>query len=293
MENNYNNLKIAERGARISLAAYIVLSGFKLFMGYFFNSEALTADGFNNSTDIIASFAIVVGLKMSRKPADKDHTYGHLRAETIASLIASLIMIAVGGDVTYKGIKNAVFLKPQKPDVNAAVVSVICGILIYIMYRYNKKTADRIKSSALMAAAKDNLSDSMVSFGAAIGIFSSQFGFPWIDPLTAFFVGILICKTGIDIFRESVHNLTDGFDPKKLNDILVSIKNIKGVNKIKDVKARTHGNFILLDVIILVNPSLTVLESHKITESVEKMLRDEFHIEYIIIHVEPDVTYNS
>lgn len=80
MEDNYNNLKIVERGARISLAAYVVLSGLKLFMEYFFNSEALTADGFNNSTDRIATFAIVVGLKMSRKPADKDHTYGHLRA---------------------------------------------------------------------------------------------------------------------------------------------------------------------------------------------------------------------
>lgn len=81
MEDNYNNLKIVERGTRISLAAYVVLSGLKLFMEYFFNLEALTEDGFNNFTDRIATFAIVVGLKMSRKPADRDRTYGHLRAE--------------------------------------------------------------------------------------------------------------------------------------------------------------------------------------------------------------------
>lgn len=109
MEENYKNLKIAQRGASISLIVYIMLTILKLTVGYFTNSKALAADGLNNSTDIISSLAIIIGLKIARKPADEDHAYGHLRAETVAALIAAIIMIAVGADVIYNGIYSAVF----------------------------------------------------------------------------------------------------------------------------------------------------------------------------------------
>ncbi|AAK78072.1 cation diffusion facilitator family transporter [Clostridium acetobutylicum] len=289
MEDNYKNLKIAERGVRISLIIYVVLSIFKFFMGYFFKSEALKADGINSSTDIIAAIAIIVGLKIARKPADKEHTYGHLRAETISSLLASLIMIAVGVDVVYNGVKNTIFLRNEKPDIKAAIVSLICASVVYTLYRYNRSVADKIHSSALMVSSKDNLSDSMVGFGSAFGIFASQFGFPWMDSITAVLVGIIICKTGFGIFREAVNNLTDAFDPEKLENITKIIKDIDGVSDIKDIRARVHGNSILLDAIILVDPGLSVRESHEITEAVEKILKEEFNIRNAIIHVEPNI----
>jgi len=289
MEENYKNLKIAQRGASISLIVYIILSVLKLTIGYFTNSKALTADGLNNSTDIISSLAIIIGLKIATKPADEDHAYGHLRAETIAALIAAIIMIAVGADVIYNGIYSAVFFKAKAPDIISAVVAVICAAIIYWVYIYNKKTAIKINSQALMAAAKDNFSDALVSIGAAIGIIASQFGFPWIDPAAAIIVGILICKTGYEIFKESVHNLTDGFDKNKLDGIVKSIKSIKEVKEIKDIKSRVHGNNILTDVVITVDSTLTVSESHKITEKVEDVLRRDFNIKYAIVHVEPEV----
>lgn len=289
MEENYKNLKIAERGAQLSLIAYIVLTVFKLGVGYFSKSEALIADGLNNSTDIIASISIIIGLKISRKPADEDHAYGHLRAETIASLIASLIMIGVSGEVIYSGIHSVIFFKRKAPDITAAIVAIICALAIYIVYRYNRKVAVKVGSSALKAAAKDNFSDALVSIGTAVGIMASQFGFPWIDPLAAIIVGIIIFKTGFDIFREASHNLTDGFDKSELDGIISKIKKIRGVNKIKDIKARIHGNSILLDVIICVNSDLTVAQSHKITEEIETMLDKQFKIKYTIVHVEPDL----
>lgn len=94
--DRYQQLKKGELGAWISIIAYMVLSLIKLLIGYSYNSEALRADGLNNSTDIVASIAILIGLRISQKPADKDHPYGHFRAETIASLIASFIMMVVG-----------------------------------------------------------------------------------------------------------------------------------------------------------------------------------------------------
>jgi len=289
MEKRYNGLKLAERGAFISIIAYILLAALKLGSGYYFKSEALTADGLNNTTDIVASLAVLIGLKISRKPADEDHLYGHFRAETIASLIASLIMIAVGMDVLYKAARSIFFFKAQVPDLSAAIVGIVCAMAIYFVYRYNKKIAIQINSSGLMAAAKDNLSDAWVSIGTSVGIIASQFGLPWIDPLAAVIVGILIAKTGWDIFREASHNLTDGFDKEKLDNITQCINEVSGVKKIKDIRARVSGNNILLDVIVRVSADLTVVEGHKITEDIEEKLRSGFNITEVVVHVEPEV----
>lgn len=185
MESRYNDLKLAERGARVSIIAYIVLSLLKLGIGYLAQSKALSADGINNTTDIIASLAVLIGLKISRKPADEDHPYGHFRAETVASLIASLIMIVVGLDVLYNAVHSIIFFKAEAPDLISAGVGIFCAGAIYLVYRYNKNIAIKINSSGLMAAAKDNLSDAWVSIGTAVGILASQFGLPWIDPLAA------------------------------------------------------------------------------------------------------------
>ena len=289
MEEKYKGLKLAERGARISILAYIVLASLKLGVGYLSGSKALTADGLNNTTDIVASLAVLIGLKISRKPADEDHLYGHFRAETIASLIASLIMIAVGLDVLYKAAKSIIFFKAQVPDLSAAIVGIVCATAIYFVYRFNKKIAIQINSSGLMAAAKDNLSDAWVSIGTSVGIVASQFGLPWIDPLAAVLVGILIVKTGWDIFSEATHNLTDGFDVEQLVNITQCIKKVAGVKSIKDIRARVNGNNVLLDVIVRVSADLTVVEGHNITEEIEKKLRRELDITEAVVHVEPEM----
>lgn len=287
MEEKYANLKLAERGATISIIAYIALSAIKLSVGYFSGSKALFADGLNNSTDIFASIAVLIGLKISSKPADDDHAYGHFRAETIASLIASLIMIAVGLDVLYKAVLDTIFFKAEAPDLISAATALFCALVIYLVYRHNLKIAKQINSSGLMAAAKDNLSDAYVSIGTAVGIIASQFGLPWIDPLAAVIVGCLIIKTGWDIFVDATHNLTDGFDKVLLDQITASVSLIPGVLGIDDIKARVHGNITLMDLILLVDPHITVVQGHDIAELVEKMLLDEYEIAEAIIHIEP------
>lgn len=288
MEEKYNGLKLAERGARLSIIAYIILSLLKLGVGYISGSQALTADGLNNTTDIVASLAVLIGLRIARKPADENHSYGHFRAETIASLVASLIMIAVGLDVLYNAVLGIIFFKAKAPDLIAGVAGIVCAAAIYVVYRYNKKIAIQINSSGLLAAAKDNLSDAWVSVGTAAGIFASQFGLPWIDPLAAVMVGVLIVKTGYEIFREAAHNLTDGFNQEELVRINESIKKVPGVKSVKDIRARIHGNNILMDIIVKVNGDLSVSEAHKITDEIEEKLRNEFDITEAVVHVEPD-----
>ncbi|SFJ09027.1 cation diffusion facilitator family transporter [Thermoflavimicrobium dichotomicum] len=280
--------KLSEKAAWLSIGAYILLSAGKLAAGYFTHSKALTADGLNNSTDILASLAVLVGLKLSRKPADQDHPYGHRRAETIASLIASFIMTAVGIEVLVKAGQALINKQIHRPDWSAVWVSLVCAIIMYIVYRYNLYIAKKTNSQAVKAAAKDNLSDSLVSLGACIGIIGSQFQLPWLDPVTAFIVGGIICKTAWEIFQESTHTLTDGIDVNLLAQLHHSVAQVQGVKQIQRIKGRLHGNEILVDVDITVDPHLNVIESHMITEVIEEKLRNEFQIAHIQVHVEPD-----
>ncbi|AJS60954.1 cation diffusion facilitator family transporter [Paenibacillus sp. IHBB 10380] len=283
----YSEIKEGEKGAWVSIIAYICLSALKLWIGFLSGSQALLADGLNNTTDIMASFAVLIGLKISRKPPDHNHRYGHFRAETIAALVASFIMIAVGIQVLYQAVQK--FFQPalETPNMVAAWIALLCAVVMIFVYRYNIRLAKKINSHAIMAAAQDNRSDALVSLGAFVGIVGSQFGLPWLDPLAATAVGFIICKTAWDIFKDASHALTDGFDEKELNKIKQTIAATPGVESIKDIKARIHGNNVLVDVIIQVNGDLNVVESHEITEEVEERMLIAHKISHVHVHIEP------
>ncbi|WP_435925632.1 cation diffusion facilitator family transporter [Paenibacillus sp. DYY-L-2] len=283
----YDNLKMGERGAIVSIVAYIILSALKLLIGYTADSEALRADGLNNATDIVASIAVLIGMRLSRRPADSDHTYGHWKAESVASLIASIIMLAVGLQVLYGAVTSIFGGDKQSPDLMASYTGVFCAIVMYFVYRYNKKLALKVRSQALMAAAKDNISDAWVSIGTVVGIVGSQFGMPWIDPLTAVIVGVLICKTGWEIFREASHHLTDGFDEEKILEYKETITTVNGVKGIKDIRARYYGSSVSVDIVLFVEPNLDLIDAHDISSNVERELKQSNEIGDVHVHVEP------
>jgi len=287
-EQKYKDLKLGERGAIISIIAYICLSVIKLVVGYMSDSSALKTDGLNNTTDIIASIAVLVGLRLAQRPPDKDHGYGHWKSETIASMIASFIMVAVGIQVLVDAITSMLEGGKESPDIIAAYVGIFSALVMYFVYRYNKRLATEINSQSVMAAAKDNLSDAWVSIGAFIGIIGAQFGLPMLDPVTAIIVGFIICKTALDIFRDASLYLTDGFDEKQIESYKDAINNCYGVKGVKDIKARNYGNNVVVDTVILVNSDLDVKEAHDIATEVEDELMKEHSVFDVIVHVEPN-----
>jgi cation diffusion facilitator family transporter len=287
-EQAYLDLKRGERGAFISIIAYLCLSSLKIIVGFIAGSEALKADGLNNASDIVASVAVLIGLKLSQRPPDDDHPYGHWKAETVASMVASFIMMGVGIQVSYQAITSVFNRIEESPDLIAAWTGLFCALVMYFVYRYNKKLAREINSQFVMAAAKDNLSDAWVSVGTFIGIVGAQFGLPWLDPITAIIVGIIICKTAWEIFRDASHHLTDGFDQKELEAYKTTITNCYGVKGVKDIKARNYGNNVVVDVVVLVNSKLDVKNAHDIASMVEDKLIKKHSVYDVIVHVEPN-----
>jgi cation diffusion facilitator family transporter len=286
-ERKYMDLKRGEKGAIVSIAAYLVLSVSKLAIGYLADSQALRADGLNNATDILASLAVLIGLRFSRKPPDRDHAYGHWKSEAIASLVASFIMFAVGVQVLSQGVQSLFAGRGEPPDIAAGYFGLVAAVFMYGVYRYNRRLAMNINSRSLMAAAKDNRSDAWVSAGASVGIFGSQLDMPWLDAAAALAVGLLICKTAWDIFRESTHQLTDGFDNDKLEAYRETARAVPGVKDIRSIKGRYYGNNAAVDLVITVHADLTIHEAHDISTSVENALKEKHGIYDVHVHVEP------
>ena len=287
MNNPSKNLKLAEQGALLAIVTYILLSTAKLIAGSMLHSSSLTADGFNNISDIVANIAVLIGLRMARKPADMDHKFGHWKIEDLASLITSLIMFFVGLDVLFETVQKIISKQVTAIDPLGAIVGFISAIIMTVVYLFNKKLAKRANSKALEAAAKDNLSDAITSLGTSIAIIASALNYPLVDQLVAIIITFFILKTAYDIFMESSFSLSDGFDESLLQDYKQAILEIPKITQVKSQRGRTYGSNIYLDIILEMNPDLSVYESHEIADQVEEMLMERFGIFDIDIHIEP------
>ncbi|RST96914.1 transporter [Vagococcus vulneris] len=285
--NRSDQLKQAEKGAIISLTAYIFLALLKITIGSYANSQALSADGVNNFTDTIASITVLIGLKLSRKPADNEHRYGHWKAENVASLVTSFIMVVAGFEVLSKAFKNLVHHELESPEPIAAAVGLFSAVVMFGVYIYNTRLGKKYTSSSLVAMAKDNFSDALTSIGTAVAVFAATFKLPILDQITAIVIGIIILKTAYDIFKESSFYLSDGFDLDLLKQYKEEILKIPTIKEVPVLRGRLLGANIFLDITVRMDPELTVRKSHDIVDEMEKQLQQKFGIFDIDVHVEP------
>lgn len=287
MSSPIDNLKLAQRGPILSIATYIVLALVKVMMGYSLGAASLIADGFNNVSDIVGNVTLLVGLKMASKPADVDHKFGHWKMEDLASLITSCIMFLIGLQVLFQTVQDMINPTAKSIDPLGALVGFLSALVMLAVYAYNKKLAQTVQSSALVAAAKDNLSDAVTSLGTSVAILASWLHFPILDNLVALVISLFILKTAYEIFHEASFSLSDGFSEEKLHLYEKAILAIPKIISVKSQRGRTYGSNVYLDIVLEMNPDLSVYESHAITEKVEQLLRDEFGVYDIDIHVEP------
>ena len=224
---------------------------------------------------------------MARKPADTDHKFGHWKIEDLASLITSLIMFFVGFDVLIDTVQKIISNQETTIDPLGAIVGIISALVMTGVYFYNKALAKKAQSKALDAAAKDNLSDAITSLGTTIASIASAFNFPIVDKLVAIVITFFILKTAYEIFMESSFSLSDGFDENLLKEYKEAILEIPKISRVKSQRGRTYGSNIYLDLILEMNPDLSVYESHEIADQVENMLKERFGVFDIDIHIEP------
>jgi cation diffusion facilitator family transporter len=288
--NSEERFKIGIKISKITIIVNIMLSGVKLFAGILGRSGAMVADAIHSLSDVLSTIAVMIGLKLAKKPADQDHPYGHEKMEPIMAKILASILLITALLIGFNGIKsiiNGTTVIPAKIAMYAAILSIITKEW---MYRYTVKGARKIESSSLMADAWHHRSDAFSSFGTLVGVIGARMGFPILDPIASLVICVLITKVAIDIYKQAIDQLVDHCaDAKTIENIKNEIEKTRGVISIDELKTRVSANRLYVDVEICVNSDLTVCEGHEIAERVHDNIENlDTRVKHCMVHVNPN-----
>lgn len=284
-----SSFEASQKGAWLSISTYLCLTAAKLTVGYLSGSQAITADGLNNATDVLGSVAVLYGLKIAQRPADEDHRYGHERAEGVAALVVATIMGLVSLDVGFSAARSIFSPSSETPALWSLWVALGASAVMLAVYAYNLNLAKQTGSKALEAAAHDHRSDALTSVGAGVGILGAQLGLTWADPLAGFVVALMIARTAWGIGREAAHMLMDGFaDVDRLRALRAEVKQVDGVTKVRSIRCRHLGSLVAVDVTVAVPGHLSVVEAHEVADRVEAALTAQDDVQEVVVHIEPD-----
>ena len=268
----------------------IFLAFIKIIAGILGKSSVMIADGLHSASDIITSMGVLIGNYISSKPFDKEHNYGHEKAETLVSFLLSIILVGVALSIGYEASKSLFNIEGIAiPTLLPLVVSIISILIKEYQYRITIRIAKKINSPALKADAWHHRSDALSSIAAFVGIGGAMLGFKILEPLASIVVALFVCKVGYDILKNAVNELMDvSIDETYENEIKKIAQLTEGVMNLGSLRTRKHGASAYVDLVICVDGKLTVTSGHDIATTLEKKIQNDINIvKGITVHVEP------
>ncbi len=267
-----------------------LLGCIKLIGGVFFHSHALVADGVHSFSDLITDVMVLFASKYGSQAVDESHPYGHQRIETAATLFLSLVLIIAGTGIAWDSIteiSNKSHTIPSSLSLPIAVLSILAN---EGLFHYTQRVGQRIKSDLIIANAWHHRSDAASSIVVLIGLLGSLAGFIYLDALAAVIVGLMIIQMGWSYGWNSVKELVDtAVDPDIIAKIETLILHVDGVARVHQLRSRSMGRDIFLDVHILVAPHISVSEGHFIAQHVRVALMTALeHVQDVTVHVDPE-----
>lgn len=273
----------------ITIFINTALCAFKIIAGFVGHSSAMLADGVHTLSDILATFVVLLGLKISNKDADHKHPYGHEKYEPICAKLISSILLITGFLIGYGGVKTLIGGQAKTPGKIALVAAFVSIVVKEIMYWYTIRIAKKIHSISMEADAWHHRSDAFSSVGTFAGIFGARKGIWQLDPIAGIIVSFFIIKVGIDFYIRANRELVDeSADDETVDNMMEVAKSVSGVQRINNLKTRLFGNKIYVDIEIAVNGSISVEAGHEIAEEVhDKIEGSADNIKHCMVHVEP------
>ena len=274
----------------------IVLFAFKLVAGIVGRSGAMVADAVHSASDFATDIVVLLFVRISAKPRDDDHDWGHGKYETLASLIIGVVLLAVGVELLVESaekisavVAGEVLPRPGIIAIIAAAVSIVAK---EALYQYSMRVGHKLDSPSVIANAWHHRSDALSSIGALLGIGCAYFlGEKWriADPIAAIVVAALIMKVAINLCRTAIAELLEKSLPAEVEEeILAIISATPNVHKPHNLRTRSIGSNIAIEVHIRVDGSMTVHASHEISRDIEQRLRNRFGQQTAVaIHIEP------
>ena len=277
-------------------AVNVILLLFKFVAGIVGHSAAMVADAVHSLSDFVTDVIVLIFVRISGKPEDKDHEYGHAKYETLAMTIIGVALLLVAVGIVYSGLTKIIAWAQgevlKAPGLMALWAALLSVVLKEAVYHYSMVEARKLNSQAVEANAWHHRSDALSSVGTAIGIGGAIFlGQRWavLDPVASTVVGVLIIKVSVELLRNGIGDLMEHSLPEEVeNEILRLAASVPGVVEPHELRTRRLGNHYAIELHILMDGNITLCEAHEKASEVEDILRAHYGSEtHIAVHVEP------
>lgn len=274
----------------------MILFVFKLVAGIIGRSGAMIADAVHSASDFVTDIVVLAFVRISAKPRDDDHKWGHGKYETLASLIIGVALFAVGIEILIDSAEKIAAVAAgevlPRPGAIAIIAAAVSILVKEALYQWSVRVGKQLDSPSVVANAWHHRSDALSSIGALLGIGCAYFlGEKWriADPIAAIVVAVLIIKVAYDLCRTALAELLEKSLPREVEDeILAIISAMPNVYKPHNLRTRRIGANIAIEVHIRVDGSMTVHDSHEISRDIEQALREKYGAQTAVaIHVEP------
>lgn len=282
---------LAIRVSVISIVVNVVLTVLKFIAGILGHSGAMISDAVHSASDVLSTFVVIAGVKISHRASDKEHPYGHERMECLASILLACLLLATGLKIGWDGIQkiSAGASALAVPGGFALIAAIVSIAVKEWMYWFTRAAAKKINSGALMADAWHHRSDALSSVGSFVGIGGAMLGLPVLDPIASVVICLFICKAAYDIFKDAtdkvVDHACDSQTEATIHDIVAAQE---GVLAVDSVRTRQFGNKIYVDVEIAADGMQTLEAAHRIAQQVHDALEGaDLQIKHCMVHVNP------
>ena len=273
-----------------------VLLVFKFIAGIVGHSAAMVADAVHSLSDFVTDIVVIVFVKISGKPQDESHDYGHGKYETLATAIIGVVLLGVGIGILVNSVTGIVDAFNGKvleaPSILALVAAAVSIILKEALYQYTVFKGKHLGSKAVIANAWHHRSDAFSSIGTLVGIAGAIFmGEKWrvLDPIAAFVVSVFIIKVAVDLVKPCIDELLEKSLSNDIEErILTIITAHPEVDSPHHLRTRRIGNHIAIEIHIRMDGDMPLKQAHDVTKKIETALKSEFGNEtHIGIHMEP------
>ena len=278
----------------LALAANILLAMLKTSIGILGHSPALLADGVNSTSDVAYTLIVAIFMRQARKPADEAHPYGHSQLESIASLVVGAFVITTGIAIFWNAINSVFDLLGGESAFRGASLLALWIALLTVALKiflsiYTRRLGKRTDNPAVVALAYDHRNDVFSASGAALGIFLGRMGLPWVDPLAGALVALLVLRTGVEILRQSSAELMDAVPSEALAEQIVELlADVPEVECVEEVHTHRFGPYLVVNITVGVDGTMTVRRGDAIATQVEGVLMDSIDlVRRVYVHYHP------
>ncbi|GAB4539878.1 MAG: cation diffusion facilitator family transporter [Anaerolineae bacterium] len=284
----------------LGLVANVFLAVAKTSIGVLGHSPALLADGINSTSDVAYYLVVSVFIRLARKPADVEHPYGHRQLESIAALIVGSFVITTAIAIFWNAVDSVYDLLVGQSNYEGAAFITLWVALLTIGLKlgltiWTYRLGRQAQNPAVLALAYDHRNDVYSALAAALGILLGRMGYPWVDPLAAALVALVILRTGIEILRESTSDLMDTVPGKALADQVTRLLGqVSEVDQIDEIHAHRFGPYLVINVTIGIDGSLSVAAGDRIACQVEQVLYQNMEfLRRVYVHYHPSSTQST